>query len=184
MAAMARWDSVWRREMKKQGFEPSKEHGTHWAHVKEGKKAGEYIAKVQEGKGHLGHEMARGDLKKGRLGTLAPFEILEYFRKTGDLAAVKVWQEYEKATYNRRAITWSRGLRKELLADEPEKTDEEIAEEEIGGEVWAIFPAETLRIIRQTPGLRSHLLDIAEAGGFLALVEELVRLHLDYETES
>lgn len=181
MAAMARWDAVWRREMKKKGFEPSKEHGTHWAHVKGGEQAGEYIAKVQEGKGHLGHEMARGDLKQGRLGTLAPFELLTYFRKTGDLDVVPVWHEYEQGTYNRRAITWSRGLRKELLEDEPEKTDEEVAEEEVGGDVWAIFPAETLHVIRRVPGLRARLLDIAENGGFPDLVAELTRLHLEYE---
>lgn len=183
LAAMARWDSVWRREMRKKGFEPSKEHGTHWAHVTAAEQAGEYIAKVQEGKGHLGHEIARGDLKKGRLGTLAPFELLSYFRQTGDMAVIPVWQEYEKATHNRRAITWSRGLRKDLMEDEPEKTDEELASEEVGGDVWAIFPPETLRIIRRVPGLRARLLDVAENGGFPALVAELTSLHLEYETE-
>ncbi|MGW1306727.1 protein rep [Streptomyces sp. NPDC002514] len=179
--AIHRWDKTWRAWMKKQGFEPSKEHGVNWSKVTTPEEAGEYIAKVQEGKGHLGNEMARGDMKAGRLGTLAPFELLEYFRVTGDMAVLPVWQEYEKGTHRRRAITWSRGLRAELLPDEEELTDEEVAAEEIGGETWAILPAESLRAMRRVPGLQSRLLDVAENGGFIELVNLLTAYHLEYQ---
>jgi len=124
MKAMGRWDRTWRKWMAKHGFEPTTEHGVVWKQVKAGKEAGEYIAKVQEGKGHLGNEMARGDLKKGRFKTLAPFELLTYFRITGDAAVIPIWREYEKGTFRRRAITWAKGLRDMLLEDEPEKSDE------------------------------------------------------------
>ncbi|MGW4041171.1 protein rep [Streptomyces sp. NPDC004778] len=179
--AIHRWDKVWRAWMKKKGYEPSKEHGVNWSKVTTPEEAGEYIAKVQEGKGHLGNEMARGDMKAGRLGTLAPFEMLEYLRVTGDAAVVPVWHEYEKATFRRRAITWSRGLRAQLLDDEPELTDEEVAAEEVGGETWALLPAESLRAMRRVPGLQAAILDPAENGGFAELVNLLTAYHLVYE---
>lgn len=179
--AIHRWDKTWRAWMKKQGFEPSKEHGVTWSKVTTPEEAGEYIAKVQEGKGHLGNEIARGDMKAGRLGTLAPFEMLEYLRRTGDMAVVPIWHEYEKGTFRRRAITWSRGLRAELLDDEPEMTDEEVAAEEIGGETWLLMPAESLKAIRRVPGLQARILDTAENGGFVELVNLLTAYHLTYE---
>ncbi|MGW0689669.1 protein rep [Streptomyces sp. NPDC002754] len=179
--AMVRWDKTWRQWMKKKGYEPSKEHGVKWSKVTTPEQAGEYIAKVQEGKGHVGNEMARGDMKAGRLGTLAPFEMLEYLRTTGDAAVVPVWHEYEKATFRRRAITWSRGLRGQLLDDEPELSDEEVAAEEVGGETWALLPAESLTAMRRVPGLQTALLDAAENGGFSELVNLLTAYHLAYE---
>ncbi|MFE6527203.1 protein rep [Streptomyces sp. NPDC057794] len=179
--AIVRWDKTWRAWMKKAGFEPSQEHGVNWTKVTTPAEAGEYIAKVQEGKGHLGNEMARGDMKSGRLGTLAPFELLEYFRQTGDMAVVPIWQEYEKGTHRRRAITWSRGLRAQLLGDEAELSDEEVAAEEVGGETWAVLPAESLRAIRRVPGLQARILDAAENGGFIELVNLLTAYHLAYE---
>src|SRR5690625_7776554 len=117
--------------------------------------------------------MARGDLKQGRLGTLAPFELLTYFRKTGDLDVVPVWHEYEHGTHNRRAITWSRGLRKELLEDEPQPTDEEVAPQEVAVDGWAVCPAEPRRIIRRVPRLRARRLDTAATGGCPALIAAL-----------
>ncbi|MEU7162573.1 protein rep [Streptomyces chrestomyceticus] len=179
--AMDRWDRTWRAFLKKHGFEPSKEHGVKWSKVTTAEEAGEYIAKVQEGKGHLGSELARGDMKAGRLGTLAPFELLEYFRITGDMAVVPVWQEYEKGTHRRRAITWSRGLRAQLLPDEDELSDEDVAAEEVGGEVWAVMPADSLRAIRRVPGLQARILDTAENGGFVELVNLLTAWHLAWD---
>lgn len=179
--AIDRWDKTWRSWMKKKGFEPSKEHGVKWSKVTTPEEAGEYIAKVQEGKGHLGHEMARGDMKSGKLGTLAPFEMLEYLRVTGDMAVVPIWKEYEKGTFRRRAITWSRGLRAELLDDEPELTDEEVAAEDIGGETWALLSGESLKAMRRVPGLQAKILQTAETGGFTELVNLLTAYHLAYE---
>ncbi|MFI2972744.1 protein rep, partial [Streptomyces sp. NPDC018584] len=179
--AIVRWDRVWRAWMKKHGFEPSKEHGVNWTKVTAPEEAGEYIAKVQEGKGHLGSELARGDLKAGRFGTLAPFELLDYFGRTGDMAVVPIWHEYEKGTFRRRAITWSRGLRAQLLGDEAELSDEELAAEEVGGETWALMPAESLKAIRRIPGLQARILDTAETGGFVELVNLLTAYHLAFE---
>ncbi|MEV0938721.1 protein rep, partial [Streptomyces phaeochromogenes] len=177
---MGRWWKTWRAWMKKHGYEPTEKHGIVWSKVTTPQEAGEYIAKLQEGRG-LGNEIARGDMKSGSLKTLAPFELLEYFRLTGDMDVIPVWRQYEQGTFNRRAITWSRGLRPELLPKEVEKTDEEVVNDKVAGERWAVLPAESLKRMRQTPGLETQLLDAAENGGFAELVNLLTAYHLEFE---
>jgi hypothetical protein len=80
------------------------EHGVRFDVVTTGETAGAYICKLQDGRG-VGSEVARGDLKSGRLGSVTPFEILDYFERTGDAAAADLWAEWEQATHGRRALT-------------------------------------------------------------------------------
>lgn len=176
---MHRWSKTWQGWMDKFGFKPSDEHGVVWKKVTTPEEAGQYIAKLQDGKG-LGNEMARGDMKSGKFGTLAMLEVLEYFRQTGDMAVIPVWEEYERGTFNRRAMTMSKGLRAELLPDEEEKTDEQIVQDKQAGDRWVVLPAESLRAMRRVPELETQLLDAAENGGFLELVNLLTAYHLDY----
>lgn len=179
--AMYRWNKVWQKFLKDKGYEPpSDDHGIKWEKVTTPEEASEYIAKVQEG--NLGNEMARGDMKTGRFKTMSPFEILEYIRVTGDMDAVPIFNEYEQGTFKRQAITWSKGLRKQLLPPDEvkEKTDEEIAAEEIGGDKLVLLPADSLRAMRRVPGLQAHLLDVVERGGFVELVRVLTAYHLEY----
>jgi len=177
--AVLRWRKTWGKWMAKHGYEPTEEHGVTWSKVLDGEGAGQYVAKLQEG-GGLGNELARGDMKKGRFGTLSMFEVLDYLRRTGDAAAVPIWQEYEAGTFGRKAITWSRGLRADLLQDDPEQSDEEVAEEEIGGQIWMMFSAEMQKAIRDHK-LQSKILDVGENGGFLELVELLASYRIGYE---
>jgi hypothetical protein len=106
--------------------------------------AGQYIAKTQDVRA-VGNEMARADLKQGRAGGRTPFEIFDDFRWTGDADDLAVWREYERATKGRQAITWSKGLRALLAV--AERTDEEIAAEEIGGEDLAVIHGDDWRRI-------------------------------------
>jgi hypothetical protein len=124
--------------------------------------AGAYIAKTQEGKSP-GNELARGDLKSGRNGHRTPFQILDDFRWSGDADDIGLWRTYERATKGHQAITWSKGLR--ALLGAPERKDEEIAAEEVGGEVLVMIPVETWRAVVRVPGLATFLLDEAERGG-------------------
>jgi hypothetical protein len=148
-----------------------------WEPVVNAGQAAEYVAKLQDGK-HVGRELARGDLKAGRAGSLLPFELLDYFRATGDLHAVDVWHEFEHATHGRRAIEWSRGLRARLLPDDRELTDREIAEAEVGGVDVAVLPAETWDAV-VAHDLEVAVLEAAEAGGIDALRALLVPYGLD-----
>ena len=118
--------------------------------------------------------MTRADLKQGRAGGRTPFEILDDFRWTGDDDDRVLWREYERATKGRQAITWSKGLRQLLAVTE--RTDEEIAAEEIGGEDLAVIDGDGWRRIVRIPGLTGLILDQVERGG-LPAVNELLALH-------
>jgi len=60
-------------------------------------------------------------------------------------------------------VTWSRGTKKRLAI--VERTDEEIAEEEVGGVVVAVLKAETWTAVRHLDGFPVRILEAAERGG-------------------
>ncbi len=165
--AIERWGRVWGAWTAKHGYDASQARGVRWEPVASGAEAAEYVAKLQDGK-HVGREVARGDLKAGRLGSLVPFELLDYFRFTGDLDALDVWHEYENATFGRRAMSWSRGLRARLLPDEEELTDQEAAEQEVGGVDVCVLPREAWDAVVEH-GLEVDVLEAAEQGGIDAV---------------
>ncbi len=154
--------------------EPSNAHGVKVERCYSAAEAGAYIAKTAEGKS-AGNEIARGDLKTGRMGHLTPFQILERFRQLGDVADLKLWHEYEKATKGHQKITWAKGLRAEIGGLGEERSDEEIAAQEVGGEDVAIIPSAAWRKVVAVPGLCGYLLSQAEEGGAAAVMVALRR---------
>jgi hypothetical protein len=135
--------------------------------------AGAYIAKTQDGAA-VGNELVRADMKNGRDGSRTPFEILDDFRWTGNLEDLALWHEYEAATKGHQAITWSKGLKERLAVIE--KTDEEIAAEQVGGEDIAVIPPRVWERIVAIPGLDGAVLDAAETGG-LDAINDLLKRH-------
>lgn len=165
-----RW-AVW---ITSQGYRvPHEQHGVDVQICASAFEAGAYIAKNQDGRS-VGNEMARADLKSAGRHSRTPFEILDDFRWTGDLEDLVLWHEYEKATKGHQCITWSKGLRQILAV--ADRTDEELAEEEVGGQDIAEIPAAVWRRIVATPGLDAAVLDAAEVGG-LAGINELLARH-------
>lgn len=148
------------------------------------------------------YEVARGDLKEARGGNRSPFAILRGLvdvhrsgdlgdRSAADVAADEaIWAEWETVSKGRRQIVWSQGLRADLLGDEEEVTDEELAAEEVGTSedtvAW-IEPATLRHIVKAradyailqafeastAEGLA--LLDVAESDGWRGLVKALRR---------
>jgi hypothetical protein len=113
-------------------------------------------------------ELVRSDLKRGKGGHRNPEEIAEDFVDTGDLADLALLQEYWAATKGRQMMTWSRGLRAELLAEEAEQSDEALAALDQGGEVlMRIGRAAWGRVLDH--GLAVRVLEVAEEGGREAL---------------
>jgi DNA-directed RNA polymerase subunit RPC12/RpoP len=128
-------------------------------------KLGAYFAKeALAGEGDaaasMGWEMTGQDTKtKGA--SLTPRQILERAAQ-GDDSAADLWAEYELGMEGRRSIAWSRGLRALLLGDE-EKSDEEIAAEEVGTDedtVVSMMGAQW-RKVATTRGMRGDLLRVA-----------------------
>ena len=78
-------------------------------------------------------EMTKGHLKHGRgpsVEHLTPFGVL-YLVYLGREESIKpIFKEYARYFKGRHQLNWSSGLRKRLLGDEREKTDEELAQEQ------------------------------------------------------
>jgi len=153
---------VWDARLRKQGLSSLRSRGTVLKRCTATEGLAWYLTKVEDEKGGttaLGLEMARADLKTSRLGGRTPQEILTDALDGGEVKDVALWQEYERATFGRKLITWTPGLRKKLLGLVEELDDQELAEAEVGGEVLAVLEQSAWKIVRR-----------ASAGGVAALV--------------
>jgi hypothetical protein len=161
----------------------SRLHGVKVEHIEIGSVAlAMYVAKVQEGVAirlHTAHELTRSDLKQGREGALMPFDIACMFFETGDMALLDLYHEYERETFGRSVIRFTKGLRARLLPHVAEQTDEELAALEVGGVDVVRFASWFYRKIVRVPGLEGKVLTALDTGGFAALVELLTVYHLD-----
>lgn len=117
----------WARVVAQSGFGRINGHGLDARTVTSSGDLSGYLCKVEKGWG-VGLELARSDLKKSS--GLAPLDHLRNFATTGDVASGQRWLEYERATFGKRAIRWSPGLRAKLLGADEESSDEELAASE------------------------------------------------------
>ena len=126
--------SMWRDACVSVGLSsPSKEHGLK---LEGGQSAGDYV-----GKWGAEHEMTKAHLKKGREGSLSPFQFLDEYG-AGDERYKGLFLEYATAFKGKKQLVWSRGLR-DLLMLETEMSDEEIMEkEDPDSDLFAKIPAE------------------------------------------
>jgi len=140
-----------------------------------GEVLGEYLTKV-DGGWSTGLELARGDVKRGKSAGITPFELLADFAATGDLDSKRRWLEYEAATFGKRWLRWTPGLRARLLGTEVEETDEQLAASE-GVDLalvrWMVEGAEFRQHVRR--GTTGLLLDeIEEAAGLVIFLSDLL----------
>ena len=115
----------------------------------------------------LGMELTHTQGKTARKShsTFPHWQHLSDIRDVGDAEALARWTEFEQASKGRRALTWSRGLRKLLLAQDVEKTDEEIAEESAGDETLLTIPGEAWdALVADRPQIMPMILSAAEKG--------------------
>jgi len=164
--ALAELQRAWTDAVVRMGLSrPSQDRGARWEELSGsdgGAGVARYVSKVQDPIG-VGQELTRGDLKSGRARSVTPYDLLRAVRDDGEADAVALWREYERATKGRRCLTWSRGLR--ALG---QRSDDEIAADEVGGELVGLVDVDTWsELCRTRGGLASFLLDV-EAVGFEA----------------
>jgi hypothetical protein len=137
-------------------FEPTDEHG---ADVR--------LCQVEHYVSKLAFEVSSTGTKRAADGHRTPWDIARAVAERGDPDDVRLWIEWQKATYGRRQLTWSKGAR-EILSRDP-KTDEECAADrpEPTDELLCVFhvPLEW-RVLAPAMAL---LLDAAERGGAAAV---------------
>lgn len=154
----------------------TREHGVDVRPITSASELSTYLTKVEGGWG-VGLELARSDLKAARqVGSLNAVGILREFVATGEKRMQQLWMEFEAATFGKRAIVWSPGLRARLLGSEDEISDEDAAAVE-GSDVarlrWLIAAARWLGFVRA-----------GTVGDLLTAIEEEARAVFDRAAEA
>jgi hypothetical protein len=90
--------------------------------------------------------------------------------QTGDTRDRDLWHEYKRATRSLAAVRWPRGLRamKAGSVTEPERSDEELAAADIGGNLIVVIQCPVWSRAR-TAGLEHAVLVAADDGGLEAV---------------
>lgn len=153
--------------------------GQDW-HLVEGDQGADevagYLLKLGEDPGFaLGGELAYSQPGRARAGlkTTPPFALLDRLVRTGEVEALELWHEWERASKGKRQIGWSRGLRERYGVEEVE--DQAIVDEAIGtdeDDLVAWSRAGWRELVR-VPERMSRLLDLAESGGAEAVTAAL-----------
>lgn len=156
----------WQKGLSKKGFTAEVDHGLDVGFAKGGDSAGKlstYLAKTGD---MLAQEAALGQFKEARNGNRTPFQIALSFFDTGDMADLALWHEWEKFSHGRRQMGWSKGLREWAQLEEVEKSDDEIASEEIGSsdDDLVLLPGDSWRMVRGR-NLEARVLEMAEKLG-------------------
>jgi len=127
----------WQNCCKKAGLPiPSIEHGVD---LQDGTFADEYVSKWG-----LEDEMTKGHTKKGRKGSMTPFDLLRQSVEMPEYG--KLFQVFANAFKGKTQLHWSKGLKARLCV--LDKTDQELAEEtdneayfvrELAFEIWVLI---------------------------------------------
>jgi hypothetical protein len=162
-------NSAWIKKVERLGLQAPLDVGQH-LHLVTGDAAaeqlGQYFTKaMQKSSDAVAWEMTSTQTKTGRRysETVSPWIILAGAR-AGDADALDLWHEYEKASKGKRALTYSRGLRRRFGLD-VEATDEEIAAAEVGTKDDALFEVTDWSPVRRNPRLGAGILAAARTGG-------------------
>jgi Replication protein len=159
----------WSAGLQSQGLAAPLPVGSEWHVVGgdlSGTALGEYLAKGAGAAGAIGAELTQTQSKIARSvhSTDSHWSILRDGPVNGEVAGIRLWREWEKASKGKRQIAWSRGLRDRLGLLLEEKSDEDIAAEEIGSRddtvVW-ITRNGWAALVRQ-PALIGQVLTAAE----------------------
>lgn len=163
------------------GRRPSKRRGVDIRTVRHGHVVALYVAKLQEGDRarkpwQIGHEMSRQDMKKGRVDSLVPLELLDVDGLSPEEAERNRdwWIEYVTTTHGRRAMTWSRGLKEAAGIDDLDDEDIVAAEdaETAEDDRVIVIRAVAWRGIKHDADVLARILELVESDR----LEEIARL--------
>lgn len=146
---VTRWQSAVRRALGDDQV-PDDEHGLTLVRCHDAR----YVAK-------LGLEISFTETKSARHGNRSPWEIARDLAEHRQARDVELWRTYVSGMKGARQLTWTRGLRDRLGLGE-ERTDEEIAEEELPAVPVAILDKQTWYALGRLPMARVELLESIE----------------------
>jgi hypothetical protein len=166
------------RALRRRGFDAVRDSGgldARRAYAAE--ELGGYLAK------QLAFEATHGHVKTGRNGSQlrAPFQVLADLTASGDADDLDVWREWEQASKGRRQLTWSGGIRVLAGLAEEQRTDEEIADVDLGDHDLLVLDGE---VWQEVAPIQHELLDVAARNGLAGAIAWLNRLGLTYRVTS
>lgn len=130
--------------------------------LQNGSEADEYLSKY--GTWGLDKELSKSHVKKGKKGSMTPFDFLREIYNSGDTIYFALFKEYAEALKGKRQLQWSPGLKSHFLIGE--KTDEEVAKETIEqADLLGLIDYQTWKFILKYEK-RTLLLDYIEKYGF------------------
>lgn len=158
---------LWKKACEKVNLQASKSHGLDLQGAEEAEK---YLSK--HGTWSLDQELTKAHIKKGKVESLTPFDILRKYAETEDEKYAKLFIEYATYFKNKMQLHWSRGLKKHFHIGE--KNDEELAKEKIEeADFLGLLDRSDWKIIL-SKNVRAQFLNDCETGGF----EYAVQKHL------
>ena len=127
---------------------------------------------TKQGTWSIEQEMTKSHIKKGREGSMTPFDLLRDVLEHGDDLSRHLFLEYAAAFKGKRQLHWSRGLKAHFEVDE--KTDEELSQEQTEhADVLGTLDAGTWRNLYKN-GLRADFLTYCERFGFESAIKKLL----------
>lgn len=151
----------WSRALERHGFDASEEHGWDVRKVRLGDgDLADYFTKVA-------HEVTGSHHKEGRRkGGRTPMQLLADAVETYRVEDLARWWEWEAASQRRQQLTWSRGRHdlRTLAGLGHERSDEELAEDDLGEDVRLGIERESWDWIEYT-GRQCELLGVSEEHG-------------------
>lgn len=125
------------------------------------------------------HELTKQSVKLGNYEGRSPMQLLADYGD-GDKAAGDLFIEYSQAFKGRHQLQWSRGLRQHLGLNAEEKTDEQLAKEDVGAAaILTILSRDDWRAVIGNDA-RAELLDVAATGDFEQLQDFLHQLGIEH----
>ena len=158
---------AWRGAVERMGFGRCSYDAFTFEEVTEDGGAADYV-----GKWGAALELTKAHTKVSRAGGRTPWQILADYDASGSERDANLFREYALAFKGARQLTWSRGLR-ERYAAEPEKSDEQIAQEPMSAGTHAVSLSRELfdQIVRRKA--TADVLEGIESDGLDGVIEAL-----------
>jgi len=163
---------LWQRECERRGLGLlSAGHGVHVEIVQSSRAVAEYVVKDFG----IGHEMIRGDAKRGHGEHRTFLQILADYREGQSEADLALVKEHVQVTRGRRMLSASRGFWQLMGSVGADEISEDQLDDDAGTEELGSLPADCWDRVVRIWGLDVDLLKAAELGGCDAVVRLLAR---------
>jgi hypothetical protein len=150
----------WNRSLAKRGFEGIEDKGG--LDVVPVQLTGDSIEATATYVAKASMEAVSSATKHARGGNRSPMQILADAVETGNAADIDLFWEIEQTCQGRKKLTWAKGIREWAGMNAPEKSDEDIVNEDRHGESVLILPKESWAAVRHEA---EDLLEIYEEQG-------------------